>query len=115
MIDSPYLAEPGKKFRISDHKADDTGDFKDKRSAEEDIRENLAKLIALQDKLYASAKHSVLIVLQAMDGGGKDGAINHVFSGVNPQGCNVTSFKQPSTLELAHDYLWRIHAATPKK
>ena len=115
MIDSPYLAKPGKKFKISDYKADDTGDFKDKRSAEEDIKENLAKLIGLQDELYATAKHSVLIVLQAMDGGGKDGAINHVFSGVNPQGCNVTSFKQPSTLELAHDYLWRIDAAGQRK
>ncbi|HWE03752.1 MAG TPA: polyphosphate kinase 2 family protein [Tepidisphaeraceae bacterium] len=115
MVDSPYLAEPGKKFKISDRKSDDTGHFKDKRDAEKDIDENLKKLIALQDKLYATASHSVLIVLQAMDGGGKDGAIDHVFSGVNPQGCNVTSFKQPSHEELAHDYLWRIHAAAPKK
>src|SRR5580693_3581105 len=108
MIDSPYLAKPGNKFRISECKTDDTGGYKDKRSAEEDVNRNLKKLIALQDRLYASAKYSVLVVLQAMDGGGKDGAVDHVFSGVNPQGCNVTSFKEPTPLELAHDFLWRV-------
>ena len=115
MIESPYLAEPGKKFRIEDHKADDTGEFKDRKAAHNETEKNLGKLIELQDKLYASAKYSLLIVFQAMDGGGKDGAISHVFSGVNPQGCTVTSFKQPTHLELSHDYLWRIHAATPAK
>jgi len=65
--------------------------------------------------LYAQSEHAVLIVLQAMDTGGKDGAIEHVFSSVNPQGCQVTSFKQPTKLELGHDYLWRIHAAAPVK
>lgn len=115
MIDSPYLAEPGKKFKIADAVTDDTGDFKDKDAAQEKIDANLKKLIALQDKLYAQANQAILIVFQAMDGGGKDGAIDHVFSGVNPQGCVVTSFKQPSHEELAHDYLWRIHKATPGK
>lgn len=115
MIDSPYLAEPGKKFKMSEWKTDDTGDFKDKNSAADKINKNMKNLINLQDKLYAGAQHSVLIVFQAMDGGGKDGAINQVFSGVNPQGCTVTSFKVPSHADLAHDYLWRIHAATPAK
>jgi len=115
MIDSPYLAEPGKKFSIADVKTDQTGDFKNKGAAEDAIALNLEQLVRLQDKLYASGSHAILIVLQAMDGGGKDGAIDHVFSGVNPQGCTVTSFKQPSSHELAHDYLWRIHAACPAK
>ena len=115
MIDSPYLAEPGKKFRIADRRTDDTGHFKDKKSAREESKANIRRLVKLQDKLYASANRAVLIVLQAMDGGGKDGSISHVFSGVNPQGCTVTSFKQPTHLELAHDYLWRVHAAAPAK
>lgn len=115
MIDSPYLAEPGKKFKLADHKTDNTGDFKDKSAAEGDIQKNLKRLIALQDRLYASNTHAVLIVLQAMDGGGKDGTIDHVFSGVNPQGCTVTSFKVPSREEAQHDYLWRIHKAAPER
>ncbi|HZL34663.1 MAG TPA: polyphosphate kinase 2 family protein [Tepidisphaeraceae bacterium] len=115
MIDSPYLIDPGKKFKLSDLKADDTGDFKHKKEALALEQKNLDKLAALQDKLYAQDKRGVLIVLQAMDGGGKDGTISHVFSGVNPQGCAVSSFKQPTKLELAHDYLWRIHLAAPPK
>lgn len=113
MIDSPYLIRPGKKFRIADLPTDSTDDFKDKKDARKPTRENLAKLHKLQDVLYAQGKHAVLIVLQAMDSGGKDGTIKHVFSGVNPQGCSVMSFKAPTPQELAHDYLWRVHAATP--
>ena len=75
----------------------------------------MKRLQALQEVLYAEQKRSVLIVLQAMDAGGKDGTIQHVMSGVNPQGCTVTSFKPPSTLELAHDFLWRVHAAVPAR
>lgn len=65
--------------------------------------------------MYSEAKHALLVVFQAMDGGGKDGAIEHVFSGVNPQGCSVTSFKVPSAIEKAHDYLWRYHQAVPPR
>ena len=65
--------------------------------------------------LYAQAKYALLVVIQAMDAGGKDGAIDYIFSGVNPQGCHVASFKTPSSLELSHDYLWRYHAAVPPK
>ncbi len=115
MIDSPYLVEPGKKIHLSKWATDDTGSLHDKKEAKPLIKKNLKKLVELQDLLYASARHSLLIVLQAMDAGGKDGAIDHVFSGVNPQGCFVTSFKQPSHLELSHDYLWRYHLACPQR
>src|SRR5436305_12743308 len=76
---------------------------------------HVQRLAALHDLLYAEHKRSVLIVVQGMDASGKDGTIKHVMSGVNPQGCSVTSFKQPSTLELDHDFLWRIHSAIPAK
>lgn len=115
MIDSPYLVKPGKKFHLSKLDPDDTGKFKDKDHALPDIEANLRKLDELQEVLYAQSKYAVLIVFQAMDAGGKDGAIEHIFSGVNPQGCSVTSFKVPSHLELAHDYLWRYHQAAPIK
>jgi PPK2 family polyphosphate:nucleotide phosphotransferase len=110
-----FRIEPGKKVDLSHWPTDETSPFKDKEQAKPAIKKNLNRLIELQELLYASGSHSVLIVLQAMDAGGKDGAISHVFSGVNPQGCNVTSFKVPSHLELAHDYLWRYHMACPLK
>ncbi len=115
MLKSPYLVHPGKKLKLNKLATDDTGDFDDKEDAAAATQKNLDKLDELQELLYAEAKHAVLIVFQAMDGGGKDGAIEHVFSGVNPQGCQVTSFKAPTALELAHDFLWRIHAAVPRK
>jgi PPK2 family polyphosphate:nucleotide phosphotransferase len=115
LIDSPYLVPPGKKFRLDDCKTDDTGPFKDKEEAAGPTEKNLKKLAKLQEVLYAQSKYAVLIVLQSMDAGGKDGAIEHVFSGINPQGCQVTSFKVPSTLERHHDFLWRHHDAAPPK
>jgi PPK2 family polyphosphate:nucleotide phosphotransferase len=115
MIDSPYIVKPDSKVRLNDWATDDTGKFKQKQDAAGAIEKNLEKLQKLQELLYAESRHSLLIVLQAMDAGGKDGAIAHVFSGVNPQGCDVTSFKTPSTLEKAHDYLWRIHRAVPAR
>jgi PPK2 family polyphosphate:nucleotide phosphotransferase len=115
MAHSSFRVEPGKKVDLSKWPTDDTGPFKDKSQAKDEIKKHVGRLIELQELLYASASHSVLIVLQAMDTGGKDGAISHVFSGVNPQGCNVTSFKAPSHNELAHDYLWRYHQACPKR
>jgi PPK2 family polyphosphate:nucleotide phosphotransferase len=74
----------------------------------------LEELADLQDRLWAEASRSLLVVLQAMDAAGKDGTIKHVFRGVNPQGTRVTSFKEPTSLELAHDFLWRVHQATPR-
>ena len=115
MSDSPYLVRPGGKFKLSKIRTDDCGKFDDKEDAAGATAKNLEKLDELQELLYAEAKHAVLIVLQAMDGGGKDGAIEHVFSSVNPQGCQVTSFKVPTPIEKAHAFLWRVHNATPAK
>src|SRR4051812_20650147 len=115
MIKSPYVVEPGKKIKLSKFDTDDKGDFKDKVDAGKPIAKNLEKLKDLQEVLYAGAEQALLVVFQAMDAGGKDGAIQHVFSGVNPQGCHVTSFKAPSHEELSHDYLWRIHNAAPAR
>lgn len=91
------------------------GEFKNRADAEAPLRAIQEELNALQEVLYAQAKHGILIVLQAMDTGGKDGTIRHVLGSLNPQGVRVTSFKQPTPEELAHDYLWRIHRAVPAK
>jgi PPK2 family polyphosphate:nucleotide phosphotransferase len=115
MTPSPYLVKPGSKFRLGDADSGEKGDFKDKEAGEAATAKNLEKLHELQELLYAEAKHAVLVVIQAMDTGGKDGAIESVFRGVNPQGCNVTSFKVPTPLEKAHDFMWRYHLATPPK
>jgi PPK2 family polyphosphate:nucleotide phosphotransferase len=115
MIKNKYLVTPGKKFRVEDADASDTGKFDHKDEAEVPTKKNLAVLHDLQEVLYAEGKRSLLVVLQAMDAGGKDGTIDHIFSGANPQGCQVTSFKAPSTLEKSHDFLWRIHAAAPAR
>jgi len=113
MQDSPYLVTPGSKVKLSDHPTDDTGKFKDKDEAAPATRKNVERLGELQELLYAEAKRALLVVFQAMDTGGKDGAIEHVFSAVDPQGCQVTAFKAPTPLELSHDFLWRVHAAVP--
>ncbi len=113
MIDSPYLVTPGKKFRMKDVDPDDTGQFKDKHDARPATEKNLKDLWKMQEVFYADARHAMLVVFQAMDTGGKDGAIEHIFSGVNPQGCSVHSFKAPSHEELTHDYLWRTHDHCP--
>src|SRR5687768_10856264 len=113
--DSPYLVAPGKKFKLADRPTKDNGEFKDKEQAEPVTRKILDKLHEMQEVLYAEAKHAVLIVLQAMDAGGKDGTIDYIFSGMNPQGCQVASFKKPTAEELSHDFLWRIHAAVPPR
>lgn len=115
MIESPYRIKPGTRFKHNDFKPDDTGEFKDRKQAEALSKQNLEKLHDLQEVLYAQAEHAVLIVLQAMDAGGKDGTIEHIFSGMNPQGCRVSSFKVPTPLEKSHDFLWRVHAQAPEK
>jgi len=103
----------GKSFRLAKYDPDDSGNIKDKSFAVDETLKLVDRLDHLQEVLYAEHKRSVLIVLQGMDGSGKDGTIRHVMSGVNPQGCNVTSFKQPTSHELDHDFLWRIHQACP--
>ena len=111
----PYLVTPGKKFKLSKVDPSDSGKFKKREDAQPAIEENLRQLDELQEVLYAQGKHSVLIVLQALDAAGKDGTIDHLFSGINPQGCQVTSFKVPTSHELARDYLWRYHEAVPPR
>ncbi|HEY3987731.1 MAG TPA: polyphosphate kinase 2 family protein [Acidobacteriaceae bacterium] len=113
-IKSPYLVKPSAKFRLKDYSTGDTGAFKAESDAQDDLEKHCQRLGDLQEVLFAEAKHALLIVLQAMDTGGKDGTIRHIFTGVNPQGVNVMPFKVPTPLEAAHDYLWRAHAAVPR-
>jgi PPK2 family polyphosphate:nucleotide phosphotransferase len=108
--------EPGRKVSLrKDFDPDFTGGTKDKSGALERIAANVERVSQLQEVLYAQDVYSLLLVFQAMDAAGKDGAIRHVLSGVNPQGCHVTSFKTPSAEELDHDYLWRAHKALPAR
>jgi PPK2 family polyphosphate:nucleotide phosphotransferase len=114
MSDS-YRVEPGKRVRLVEIDPDDTGSYEQKGDAKDDLHGLRDRLGDLQERLYAEQKQSLLVVLQAMDTGGKDGAIKGVFRGVNPQGCQVWPFKVPTEEELAHDFLWRIHAKAPRK
>jgi PPK2 family polyphosphate:nucleotide phosphotransferase len=106
---------PGQKIKLLEIDPDDTGSFADKAAAKKETKKNVKRLAELQNVLYAEGKHALLIVLQAMDAGGKDGAIRNLMSGINPQGVRVTSFKKPTDEELAHDFLWRIHQAAPAR
>ena len=110
-----FLVPENKKLNLKNHPTDFTGDYTDKKEAVEDLQKNVERLAELQDVLYAQNNHALLIIFQAMDAAGKDGAIKHVMSGLNPQGCEVTSFKQPSTEELDHDYLWRAMKRLPER
>jgi PPK2 family polyphosphate:nucleotide phosphotransferase len=112
---NPFLVPPGTRVNLANYDPGFSGDYQSKQDTKADLKRNAKRLQELQRVLWAEGKHSLLIVLQAMDAGGKDGTIRHVFRGVNPQGCQVTSFKVPSKEELAHDYLWRIHKATPRR
>src|SRR3954468_5003610 len=114
-MDQRHLVKPGAKVKLKDRPTDDTAPFKKKSDAAEATARNVELLSKLQQALYAEDKRALLVVLQGMDTSGKDGTISHVFSAVNPQGCAVKSFEAPSHLELAHDYLWRVHAATPAR
>ena len=109
------IAKPGKKTSLKDHDAGWTGSIKDKRKAEAMLQDGVKQLAKYQDKLYAQDKHALLIIFQAMDAAGKDGTIRHVMSGINPQGCQVYSFKAPSAEERDHDYLWRSMKALPER
>lgn len=110
-----FRIKEGEKLVLSDHATDFTGVYDDKDAAVADLQKNIRRMTELQDMLYAQDIYSLLIVFQAMDAAGKDGAIEHVMSGVNPQGCHVVSFKQPSDEELSHDYLWRHQKALPER
>ena len=111
----PYRVEHGKKFRLKDHDPADTAKLHSQERAEELLAKGVARMAELQDKLYAQDRWGLLLIFQAMDAAGKDGAIKHVMSGVNPQGCQVYSFKTPSTEELDHDYLWRNMKCLPER
>jgi PPK2 family polyphosphate:nucleotide phosphotransferase len=112
-----YRIEDGEKFRLKDFDPADIGGFEreDKPRAVAALQLGVEKLSELQDKLYAQDKWAVLLIFQAMDAAGKDGVIKHVMSGINPQGCQVTSFKAPSAEELDHDYLWRCQQRLPER
>lgn len=114
-----YGVKAGRKLSLRGYDPDDTGDYKKNDQGKAKAKAETAKLIArldgLQERLYANATRSLLIVLQGMDTSGKDGTIKSVMSGVNPQGCKVVGFKGPSKDELAHDFLWRVHREVPPK
>jgi len=113
----PYRITSGKGFRLKDHDPADTGglDSEDKPEAKRMLASGVERMAELQERLYASDEWGMLLVFQAMDAAGKDGTIKHVLSGVNPQGCQVHSFKQPSAEETDHDFLWRTQRAAPER
>jgi PPK2 family polyphosphate:nucleotide phosphotransferase len=114
-IKSPYLVKPHTKVRLAKISSSDTGDFKSEEAAKSVLAKHRTQLADLQDVFYASQSKALLIVLQGMDTAGKDGTISHIFSGVNPQGCDVAQFKVPTPLEARHDFLWRVHAQVPPR
>ncbi len=111
----PFRVTNGKKFRLKDFDPGDTEGFESKEKAAGLLEGGVDRLADLQDKLYAQDRWALLLVFQAMDAAGKDGTIKHVMSGVNPQGCQVFSFKAPSSEELDHDFLWRTNKAMPER
>lgn len=115
MKKQPLCLAPGKKFCLRDFDAGYRDGIKNKKNARKELDENITVLADLGYRLYAEDRRSLLLVLQGMDTAGKDGTIRHVMRGFNPQSCRVTSFKQPGVEELAHDFLWRVDRAVPRK
>lgn len=107
--------EPGQRINLNEIDPNDTGGYTDKKAARKAVKAHIERMAERQHALYAEEKQTLLIVLQALDAGGKDGTIRKVISGVNPQGVSVTNFKAPTEEELAHDFLWRVHKAVPQK
>ncbi len=112
---APYRVTHGKKFRLKDFDAADTQGLDLKEEADAFLRASVADLSDMQQKLYAQDRWALLVIFQAMDSGGKDSAIRHVMSGVNPEGCQVYAFKAPSVEDLSHDYLWRTSKCLPQR
>ena len=110
-----FRVEPGTRARLADIDPDESEGYERKRDVADELKRHRDRISDLQARLYGEQKRSLLIVLQAMDTGGKDGTIKGVFQGVNPQGCQVWSFKAPSNEEAAHDFLWRYHQKAPPK
>jgi PPK2 family polyphosphate:nucleotide phosphotransferase len=111
----PFRVTSGKRFRLRDYGAGDTRGVASKQEAQEYLKRGVRELAAMQDKLYAQDQWGVLLIFQAMDAAGKDGAIKHVMSGINPQGCQVFAFKAPTSEELDHDFLWRTSKSLPER
>ena len=116
-VSEHYRITDGKHFQLKQIDPVDTGDFtkEDKEDAQDALQTGVDALTELQDMLYAQDRWAVLLIFQAMDAAGKDGAIKHVMSGINPQGCQVAAFKAPSAEELDHDYLWRCQRHLPER
>jgi PPK2 family polyphosphate:nucleotide phosphotransferase len=110
-----FLVKPGDQAHHARRDPDDTAGLRSKSEYEAILQKNVQRLFDLQTLLAASDQYAVLVVLQAMDAGGKDGTIGHVMTGLNPQACRVTSFKAPSQEEARHDFLWRVHNAMPRR
>src|SRR5262245_33590708 len=110
-----FRVPAGQEVKLADYTTDETGPFADKSAAQEKLAADVARLSELQGMLYAQNTYALLILLQGIDAAGKDSTIKHVMSGVNPLGCQVTSFKVPSAEELDHDYLWRYFRALPQR
>ena len=110
-----YRVRPGDASALKRERPGDTGPFSDKKAARKHLEKGIERLDALQERLYAQGEHALLLIFQGMDASGKDSAIEHVMSGVNPQGTDVHAFKQPSSEELAHDFLWRAVRALPAR
>lgn len=110
-----FRIKSGSKVNLGEIDADYTDKYKDEDEVTERLNQYCQRLSDLQAEMYAENQHALLVVLQAMDAGGKDGTIHHVMGAMNPQGCSVVGFKVPTAVELAHDYLWRIHKKTPRK
>lgn len=115
MTDEKLIVKPGSKIKLKDYDTQYTGKYKNEQEAVQKLEEDILQLEKYQDVLYAQDTYGVLILFQAMDAAGKDGTIKHVMSGVNPQGCQVFSFKTPSVEELDHDYLWRCFKCLPER
>ena len=114
-LEKSYRVDEGKHFRLKEFDPADTGHGDSVEEAKEQLQKDIQRMEVLQDKLYAQDRWSVLLIFQAMDAAGKDGTIKHVMSGVNPEGCQVHSFKAPSQAELQHDFLWRTTQALPER
>jgi PPK2 family polyphosphate:nucleotide phosphotransferase len=110
-----FVVEPGTKLKLAKRDPDDTAGVHSKSNYETILQKNIQRLFDFQTLLAASDKYAVLVVLQAMDAGGKDGTIRHVMTGLNPQACRVTGFKVPTEEESHHDFLWRVHRAIPRR
>ena len=110
-----FRVKPGTVVKLKDIDPSFKDRHENHKDAAKEIEHYQKRLCELQELLYADRRHSLLICLQAMDSGGKDGTINHVMVAMNPQGCRVASFKQPSAVELAHDFLWRVHGKAPAR